>query len=161
MTTNPNNDRDAAARRQAAALTKVRAAAEQARLDTMSAEPWSAVCSPDPITDNEGQPWGVVSAPSIVGKEIWGCRLAYDILDTGVGGGDVHAVLNRYFTACATVEHAFLVVSAALATIAKHVTPHLIADLERRGNYEARVQLVEGARNAWAVRVNTLNGGAG
>jgi multidrug resistance efflux pump len=106
---------------QPARLAEMRAKAEQARADALEAEPWLDCLRAFPTADAQtGEMTGMLGYPSIDGKELWGCRAAYDFMDAGADRDRIDAVLNRYFTVLnGNIEHLFLVFSAALCTIAR------------------------------------------
>ncbi|CAM4228647.1 hypothetical protein MB901379_03587 [Mycobacterium basiliense] len=137
-------------------LTEARAKASVECTATLEEEPWTDAWTACPVTDGDGSLSGMMALPSIDGKELWGCRLAYDILDAGTDRARVEHVLDRYFTAIGgTPDHMFLVFSAALCTVAENIVPVLLDSIENQGgNYDARVHLAEAAANAWAVRID-------
>ena len=143
-------------------LTATREEADQAREECLAAEPWAECWTAIPMTDlDNGELSGMMALPSIDGKEMWGCRAAFDFLDAGPDREAVDTVLNRYFVALdGNIEHLFFVFSAALCTIAEYVMPALLDTLEHQASdYETRVRLADASRNAWAARVNDLRGG--
>lgn len=137
-------------------LAAARAAAEDARTRTLNEEPWGEAWSAIPTTDLNGELNGMMALPSIDGKELWGARCAFDFLDANGDRERIEEVLNRYFTALdANVEHLFFVFSSALCTIAEHVMPMLLENLEEyASDYVSRYLLADAARNAWATRLH-------
>jgi hypothetical protein len=95
--------------------------------------------------------------PTIDGKELFGTRLAFDLLSCCVDEEQVAQTLRDYLKMIRDPGHMFLVCAAALDTIANHVMPALLDTLEHQASdYEARVRLADAARNAWAARVGDL-----
>ncbi|WP_418602463.1 hypothetical protein [Mycolicibacterium sp. SCSIO 43805] len=142
-------------------LEMAREEAEQARQEALKAEPWADCWNAIPTTDAEtGEMIGMMSLPTIDGKELWGTRLAFDILDAGDDRSQIEEVLGRYFSALSgNTEHLFFVFSAALCTIAEHVVPAMLDKLEREASdYRSRILLADAAANAWRTRANDLRG---
>ena len=142
-------------------LEMAREDAVQARQEALNAEPWADCWTAIPMTDaDSGELTGMMSLPTIDGKELWGTRLAFDILDAGEDREQVEEVLSRYFTALdGNTEHLFFIFSAALCTIAEHVVPTMLDKLEREASdYRSRILLAEAAANAWRTRATALRG---
>ncbi|CDM76129.1 hypothetical protein [Mycobacterium marinum] len=137
-------------------LAEARAKAAVECAATLEEEPWTDAWAACPVTDLDGSLSGMMALPSIDGKELWGCRLAYDILDAGTDRARVEHVLDRYFSALdGKIEHLFLVFSAALCTIAENVVPEMLRVIEDHASrYDMRVTLAEAAANAWRVRID-------
>jgi hypothetical protein len=141
-------------------LGKVRGDAETARQEALATEPWADCWSALPMTDaGTGELTGMMSLPTVDGKELWGARAAFDFLDAGEDREAVQGVLSRYFSALdGNVEHLFFVFSAALCTIAEHVVPAMLDKLENEASdYTSRVLITEAAANAWRTRANELD----
>jgi hypothetical protein len=115
-------------------LADTRAEADVARKDALAAEPWddddlwSAV--PTYTLDGELglQLDGMLGLPSIDAKELFGTRLAFDLLGRCDNVDQVADTLSDYFEMIREPEHAFLVASAALKVIAKYVERLLVRD---------------------------------
>lgn len=120
-------------------------------------EPWldhvSAI--PSYMTDGEvTELHGMLAMPSIAAKEIWGCRLAFDVVSTDRPANDVIA---DYFNDIRDPEHLMLVFAAAIDTLADHIIKPMIETVETHaGDYEQRVRLADAARNAWAARITEI-----
>lgn len=141
-------------------LAATRVMAAQARTETLAAEPWADMWSAHPMTDMDGELTGMMALPNIDGKELWGARVAFDFLDATGDENRVKDCLDRYFTATeGNVEHLFFIFSSALCTIAEHVMPALLENLEKQASdYDSRVLFADAARNAWATRLNDPRG---
>lgn len=108
-----------------------------------------------PTYNADGEPTGVAAIPSIDCKEVFGTRLALELL----GGTDEEPVqvISRYMN----IDHAALIFSAALDYIASDVVPALLAIAENQASdWDIRVRLVDAARAAWDARIGELAGGA-
>jgi|GEM_PF-6206072 len=137
-------------------LARARAAAETARDWAMIEEPWHPNVTAVRAHADDGQPTATtLSVPNIIAKELFGARLAFDILDAGDDPDAVDAVKTRYFTMVGgDPALAFLLSAAALDTIASLIVPQMLDDIERQGsNYDTRVLLAEARTKAWADRV--------
>lgn len=146
---------------QPARLAQARAEAEEARGWSLIEEPWQTLISAVPTTDAAGRrTGGALTLPSITAKEVFGARLAFDMLDAGEDSDRLEDVKTRYFAELrGDTGLLFLVCMAALDTIAAHVVPQMVADLEAHGsNYDARVMLAQARANAWNGRVADLRG---
>lgn len=139
-------------------LAEARAAATDERTRAQAAEPWSATLTSVPAVTGDGDLSGMLSMPTIEGKEVFGTRLAFDLLGCCGDEDEVEEKLNEFCGLVGEPDHMVAVCAAALATIAEHVVPVLLDTLERSASdYDSRVRLAEAARNAWAVRVGTLD----
>jgi hypothetical protein len=135
-------------------LAEIRTQADDERIKALVAEPWSDVLTAVPTVNRDGDPTGMLPMPTMVGKEVFGTRLAFDLLSHSGDEDRVSEVMNDCFAMIKEPGHMFLVCAAALETIVSHVMPTLLEKYEKTsGDYEARVSLADAARNAWAARV--------
>ncbi|WP_199253859.1 hypothetical protein [Mycolicibacterium mengxianglii] len=142
---------------QPARLAEVRKQAERARTLCLSDEneTWDAMWTAVPTVGLDGEMNGMFAMPSIDGKELWGARLAFDLLGCCADDDDVDNMMSEYFSQVREPEHMFLICAAALTTIASHVAPMLLEVIEKQArDYDTRVRLADAARNAWATRIN-------
>jgi hypothetical protein len=140
-------------------LAKARAAAEEARGWSLIEEPWADHVMAIPAHNAEGERTGnAIALPNLIAKEVWGARLAFDILDCGDDQDRITEVQGRYFKMVeGDTGLAFLLAMSALATIADTVVPQLLDEIETRGsNYDERVRLCEARAKAWSGRVAEL-----
>jgi hypothetical protein len=145
---------------QPARLAEAREQAERARTDAVAVEPWDSLLSAIPTVDLDGQLDGMLSLPNVDAKELFGTRLAFDLLGCCPNKAEVDEMLKHYLWMVKDPEHLFLIASAALRVIACRVMPGLLHIVEEQASrYDVRVNLVDAARNAWAARVNDLRGG--
>jgi hypothetical protein len=136
-------------------IAQARAEAETARKNAIAAEPWDDLWSALPGYSPEGQLTGMLALPSIDAKELFGTRLAFDLLGCCDDEDQVADTLNKYYAMLKDPGHLFLVAFAALKVIANHVTPEMLRVIEdQASNWDVRVTLADAARNAWAGRVN-------
>lgn len=134
-------------------LAMARAQAEDERIKSLAAEPWSDFVTGIPTVDFSG----MLALPTIDAKEVFGTRLAFDLLGCCADEDQVAETLREYFKMTGDPGHMFLVCAAALETIADHVMPALLDTLEHQtGDYDARVRLADAARKAWTARVADL-----
>ncbi|CQD20018.1 hypothetical protein BN970_04595 [Mycolicibacterium conceptionense] len=116
----------------------------------MASEPWSDVITGIATVDLSG----MFALPTINGKELFGARLAFDLLGCCAHEEQVAQKLREYFRMVGDPAHMFLICAAALDTIASDLMPALLEMYEQKsGDYDARVRLANAARNAWAARV--------
>jgi hypothetical protein len=141
---------------QPARLAEARRQAARAMQECLASESetWDATIVAIPTMDAEtGEMTGLFGLPTIDGTELWGARLACDLLGCAANEDQVDAIMNEYFGTIREPGHMFLVCAAALTTIATYVVPQMLDDIEQYGsNYDARVLLADAARNAWAMR---------
>jgi hypothetical protein len=139
-------------------LVEMRAQAEDERIKALMDEPWADFVTGIPTVTGDGERTSdAVAMPTIVGKELFGTRLAFDLLAHCGDEERVAEILRTYYKMTGGPRHMFLVCAAALDTIAIHVIPALLDTLEHQASdYDARVRLAEAARNAWAARVVDL-----
>jgi hypothetical protein len=143
-------------------LEQARLLAEAERDKALEEEPWTAVMTGFPTVDRDGELTGILPMPTIDGKELFGTRLAFDLLGCCTNETQVKETFDAYFSMVREPDHLFLVAFAALDTIANHVMPTLLDTLEHRASdYDSRVRLADAARNAWAARANDLRGDGG
>jgi hypothetical protein len=146
-----------AQRTQPTRLLDARSCADFERDKALTEEPWTAVMTGFPTVDATGELTGMMPMPTIDGKELFGTRLAFDLLGCCANEAQVAETFNDYFSMVREPDHLFLVAFAALDTIANHVMPALLDTLEHQASdYDSRVRLADAARNAWAARVNDL-----
>ena len=140
-------------------LAEARARAEAEKRKALAAEPWSEVMTGVPTVDTGGELTGMLSMPTIEGKELFGTRLAFELLGCCADEERVVKTLGECFKMTRDPRHAMFVAFAALETIATEVFPAVLDILEQEtGDYEARVRLADAARSAWAARVGDLKG---
>lgn len=140
-------------------LAEVRARVGAEKRKALAAEPWSEMVTAVPTVGIGGELTGMLSMPVVDGKELFGGRLAYDLLGCCDGEDQVRRMLVEYFAMIREPEHAFLVAFVALKVIASYVVPVMLDSLERHGgDYESRVRLADAALNAWTTRVGERAG---
>ncbi|WP_338855438.1 hypothetical protein WDY80_14730 [Gordonia hongkongensis] len=139
-------------------LADMRAQADTERDWARINEPWSATLGAIPSYRTDGETaelHGVLSMPSIAAKEIWACRLAFDVASSDRPANDI---VMEYFTDIRDTDHLMLVFAAAIDTLADHVIKPMLQVVEERGgDYEMRTRLADAARNAWATRIGTVS----
>ncbi|WP_319454250.1 MULTISPECIES: hypothetical protein [unclassified Mycobacterium] len=143
---------------QPARLAKARSDAEEARGWALLEEPLDGQVKS--ITSIVGT--AALSLPNITARELWGARLAFDLLDCGDDFDQIDAVINRLFSAAnGDTGVSMVLMSAALSTIASLIVPQLLDEIEHTGsNYDERVRLAEARAKAWRGRVAEIRGGA-
>lgn len=148
-------DVDEGRRSQPARLAEARAKAEDERIKSLVAEPWSDFIKGIPSVEFSA----MLAMPSIDAKEVFGTRLAFDLLGCCADEDQVAEKLRECFKMTGgDPGHPFLVCAAALETIASHVMPALLDTLENQArDYDTRVRLADAARNAWTARVADLD----
>ena len=173
MTTNPTDDRlhtinEAArvARAYLAQLEQSRATQPErlavAREEAEQARDWAGIEEPwhQQVTNNieSGDGSASLTLPNWIGKEVYGARLAFDVLDCGDDIDRQNEVMNRYFAMVnGDTGAAMLLMWSALTTIATAVMPMMLDEIETAAsNYDARVSLAEARTNAWSARVSVL-----
>lgn len=142
-------------------LAQARSEADEARGWALIEEPWHTLITALPAHDAHGKrTGGSLTLPSITAKELFGARLAFDMLDAGEDHDRLEEVKNRYFSELkGDTGLLFLVFAAALDTVASLVVPQMLEDLENRAsNYDARVLLAQARTKAWNGRVSELSG---
>ena len=142
-------------------LAAARTAADEARGWSLIEEPWHTLITALPTYSPDGRrTGGALSLPSITAKELFGARLAFDMLDAGDDPDRLDAVKNRYFGELqGDTGLLFLVCMAALDTVASLIVPQLLEELETdASNYDVRVMLAEARAKAWRGRVSDLTG---
>lgn len=140
-------------------LAKARTEADEARGWSLIEEPWNTLISALPAYNSDGQRTGdSLTLPSITAKELFGARLAFDMLDCGADQDRLDEVKNRFFTELnGDTGLLFLVCMAALDTVASLVVPQMVDELEAHAsNYDVRVMLAEARTKAWNGRVTEL-----
>ena len=144
-----------AKRTQPERLAQMRGRADDERIKALVAEPWVDCLITVPTVDiASGECNGMMSIPSIDGKELFGTRLAFDLLGCCGGEEQVAAKLSDFYLMLSKPEDMFLVCAAALKVIANDVMPTLLDRYEAAsGDYDTRVLLADAARNAWSVRL--------
>jgi hypothetical protein len=142
-------------------LAKARSDAEEERGWALIEEPWETLITAIPAHNSAGERTGTaITLPSITAKELFGARLAFDMLDAGDDDDRLEAVKTRYFTELnGDTGLLFLVFAAALDTVASLIVPQLLSEIEQSGsNYTERVRLSEACAKAWSGRVSELRG---
>ncbi|TYQ10822.1 UNVERIFIED_ORG: hypothetical protein L601_002000000590 [Gordonia westfalica J30] len=140
-------------------LAEMRAQADTERDWARINEPWSATLGAIPTYRSDGdmtELHGAMSMPSIAAKEIWGCRLAFDVASSDRPANDI---VQEYFGDIRNPDHLMLVFAAAIDTLADYVIKPMLDVVEQRGgDYEMRVRLADAARNAWNTRISEQKG---
>jgi hypothetical protein len=137
-------------------LAKARSDADEARGWALLEEPLDGQVNS--VTSVEGT--ASLTIPNMVAKELWGARLAFDLLDCGDDFDQIDAVISRLFTAAGgDTGLMMLIMSAALSTTASLIVPQLLDEIEHSGsNFDERVRLAEARAKAWNGRVAELRG---
>jgi hypothetical protein len=135
-------------------LAQARAEADEAREQSMLIEPWAEQLTALRAHRRDGQPTAeMLILPNMSAKEMFGGRLAFDALDCADddSGERINDVLTRLFTMVGgDTGQAMLILASALDTIASHVMPTLLDQIEQHAsNWEVRVTLAEARTNAW------------
>jgi hypothetical protein len=149
---------------QPARLAKARADADEARGWSLIEEPWESQITAVPAYNGDGQRTGdALTLPNITAKELWGARLAFDMLDCGDDFDRIEEVQTRYFTMTGgDTGLLFLLAMSALSTLASVVVPQMVEELEdRASNYDVRPMLAEARKKAWDGRVSELRDPSG
>lgn len=135
-------------------LAKARSDADEARGWALIEEPFHEQLTAIRAVDGPT----ALALPNFTAKELWGARLAFDLLDAGEDFDQVDTVMSRLFaTVNGDTGLAFLITSAALSTIASLVVPQLLDEIEQSGsNYDVRVGLAEARARAWHGRLAEL-----
>jgi hypothetical protein len=141
-------------------LAKARAEADEARGWAIIDEPWDSQWAAVPGYNANGELTAMLALPNITAKELFGARLAFDMLDAGEDSDRIEDVKCRYFTMVGgDPGMAFLLFAAALDTVASLVVPQMIDELETHAsNYDVRVMLAEARTKSWNGRVAELRG---
>lgn len=139
-------------------LAEARAEADEARGWALIEEPWTELVTALPAHTQDGKRTGnAMALPSITAKELFGARLAFDILDCGDDFDRLDEVQNRYYAELSgDTGTLFLIAFAALTTIASVVMPQMLEDIEEQGNWDARVLLAMARTRAWRDRVKDI-----
>jgi hypothetical protein len=139
---------------QPARLAKARSEADEARGWALIEEPFENQVKS--ISSVDGTV--ALALPNITAKELWGARLAFDLLDCGDDYDQIDTVMNRLFsTVNGDTGMAFLIATSALSTIASLVVPQLLEEIEHSASdYDERVRLAQARAKAWAGRVDEI-----
>jgi hypothetical protein len=139
---------------QPARLAKARSDADEARGWALIEEPFDGQVKSIPFADGDTP----LTLPNITARELWGARLAFDLLDCGDDHDQIETVIGRLFsTADGDTGLTMIIMSAALSTIASLVVPQLLDEIEHgASNYGERVRLAEARAKAWHGRVSEL-----
>lgn len=140
---------------QPARLAKARGEADEARGWALIEEPFDSQLKPIESVDGSL----TLVLPNLIAKELWGARLAFDLLDCGDDFDQIDTIMARLFTtANGDTGVAFLIAAAALSTIAGIVVPQLLEEIEHgASNYSERVKLAEARAKAWHGRVSEIS----
>ncbi|WP_423488159.1 hypothetical protein [Mycobacteroides sp. PCS013] len=152
------NQIDAARDSQPERLAAARSEADEARGWALIEEPWTELVTAFPAQTLDGKRTGdAITLPSITAKELFGARLAFDLLDCGDDFERIDEVQNRYYAALSgDTGTLFLIAFSALSTIASVVMPQLLEDIEKQGNWDMRVLLASARTKAWRDRVRDI-----
>jgi hypothetical protein len=147
---------EAAENAQPERLAKARSDAEVARGWALLEEPLDGQITSIASTDGTA----LLSLPNITARELWGARLAFDLLDCGDSFDQIDAVVGRLFSSAnGDTGITMTIMSAALSTIAALVVPQLFDTIEQSGSdYDERARLCEARARAWHGRVIELRG---
>lgn len=144
-------------------VAKARSEADEARGWSLIEEPWETLITALPAHDAEGNRTGnALVLPSIIAKELFAARLAFDMLDAGLDAetdpDKIDDVKQRYFELLnGDTGLLFLVCMAAIDTIATVVVPQMVDELETQAsNYDVRVMLAEARTKSWNGRVSEI-----
>jgi hypothetical protein len=145
------DDMEAAKTSQPERLAKARSDAEEARGWALIEEPLDGQVQSIASIDGTAS----LSLPNITAKELWGARLAFDILDCGDDFDRIDAVISRLFSAAnGDTGLMMLIQAAALSMIASLIVPQLLDEIEHSGsNYDERVRLAEARAKVWHGRI--------
>jgi hypothetical protein len=137
-------------------LAKARSNADEARGWALIEEPLDGQVKSIASIDGTAS----LSFPNITARELWGARLAFDLIDCGDDFDQIDATISRLFSAAkGDTGIAMVIMSSALSTIASLVVPQLLEEIEHSGsNYDERVRLAEARAKAWHGRVSELRG---
>ena len=146
---------DEARRTQLERLARARSSAEEERMKALAAEPWAdCLCAIPTIDINSGEYSGMVSIPTVAGKELFGMRLAFDLVGCCSDEEQVADKLREFRRMTGDPSHGLLVYAAALDFIASDLYPAMLDSYEATsGDYDARVRLAKAARSAWSARL--------
>jgi hypothetical protein len=135
-------------------LAKARSDAEEARGWALIEEPLGGQIRSLGSTDGDA----TLTLPNMLAKELWGARLAFDLLDCDDDYDEIDAVTSRLFTAAGGDPGVMMVIqAAALSTIASLIVPELLRVIETQGSdYNERVRLCEARAKAWHGRVHEM-----
>lgn len=135
-------------------LAKARSDAEEARGWALIEEDLASQIK----TMNSANGTATLALPNITARELWGARLAFDLLDCGDDYDQIDAVTARLFSAAnGDTGITMVIMSAALSTIASVVVPQLLEEIELgASNYDERVRLAEARAKAWNGRVSEI-----
>jgi hypothetical protein len=111
---------------QPARLAQARRQAETERKGALAAQLWDELLSALPTYGPDGEMTGMMALPSIDGQELFGTRLAFDLLGCCDGEEQVADTLIKYRRMVKDPAHVFLVAVAALEVIANYVVPELL-----------------------------------
>ncbi|MCV7428059.1 hypothetical protein [Mycobacterium montefiorense] len=135
-------------------LAEARSRADEARGWALIEEPFEGQIQTMSSTDGAA----TLALPNITARELWGARLAFDLLDCGDDFDQIDAVISRLFSAASgDTGITMVVMAAALSTIASLVVPQLLDEIEHSAsNYDERVRLSEARAKAWNGRVSEI-----
>jgi hypothetical protein len=152
------DEMEAAKTSQPERLAKARSDAEEARGWALLEEPLDGQVSTLAGHNEYGDERSTLAIPNYVAKELWGARLAFDLLDVGDDYDEIDAVTSRLFAAAGGDPGVMMLIqAAALSTIASLIVPQLLDEIETRAsNYNERVRLCEARAKAWNGRVAEL-----
>lgn len=140
-------------------LVAILALAEAEKQKALAAEPWAEVASGLPAFNSQDEPISSEQAYTAGGIELFGVRLALDIVGGCTDQCQVEEKLDEWFSMIGDPGHLRLVVRAALEVIGNYLVPALCHGLDQgAAEDEARVLLADAAHSAWAARVRDLGG---
>lgn len=148
---------------QPARLAKAREDAEQARTWSQIEEPWhEQVTALRAHTGDGALTAEILALPNITAKELYGSRLAFDMLDAGEDAHRLEEVKTQFFTMVGgDPAVAFLLFASAMDIVASLVVPQLVEEIETRAsNYQTRVMLAEARTKSWTARVAEIRAGS-
>lgn len=144
-----------ARRTQSESLDRARSRVDDERIKALAAEPWPDAVISIPTTNiGTGECDGMLSMPSVGGTELFGTRLAFDLLGCCGDEEQVADKLREFRRMTGDPAHSLLVYAAALDFIATDLYPAMLDSCEATsGDYDARVRLAKAARRAWSARL--------
>ncbi|MGC2380728.1 MAG: hypothetical protein WA622_27005 [Mycobacterium sp.] len=140
-------------------LAEARLEADEARGWSLIEEPWETHIVALPAYNSSGERTGdSLTLPNITAKEMYGARLAFDMLDCGEDFDRIDEVQSRYFKMVnGDPGLMFLVAMSALSTLSGVVVPQILDQLETQASdYTTRVELARARTRAWNGRVDEI-----
>ncbi len=134
---------------QPARIAKARDAVAAAKARCLEEQSWYSLLVVSPTYDDKGMPLGVLAQATPVAYELFGKRLAVDLI---ANPDKARAVLDEYTRMVGVVEMT-LVAAEALVAITTELLPEIVARCENRSyDYEILPELVEMGLRVWESR---------